>query len=161
MEQQLANVSAVRLYRFRSDLSIAQLNRMARESACGLKNHHAPIRERHASMSAMGQKLTSGSPSQMSARRHEPTFALTLSGNHSALTRDTSPRHVRFTPDSRHSSVQVGCPRCAKSGHMQCSKIIRQAGAGYRGVAGREARSRGPPPCYCCSSPGRERRTGP
>jgi hypothetical protein len=29
----------------------------------------------------------------------------------------TSPRHVRFTPDSGHSSVQVGCPRSATSGH--------------------------------------------
>ena len=26
-------------------------------------------------------------------------------------------RHVRFTPDSGHSSVQVGCPKSARSGH--------------------------------------------
>jgi hypothetical protein len=26
------------------------------------------------------------------------------------------PRHVRFTPDSGHSSVQVGCPLGARSG---------------------------------------------
>ena len=27
-------------------------------------------------------------------------------------------RHVRFTPDSGHSSVPVGCPKSAKSGHV-------------------------------------------
>ena len=26
-------------------------------------------------------------------------------------------RHVRFAPDSGHSSVQVGCPTSANSGH--------------------------------------------
>jgi hypothetical protein len=26
-------------------------------------------------------------------------------------------RHVRFTPDSGHSSMQVGCPKSATSGH--------------------------------------------
>ena len=26
-------------------------------------------------------------------------------------------RHVRFTPESGHSSVQVGCPKSATSGH--------------------------------------------
>ena len=26
-------------------------------------------------------------------------------------------RHVRFTPNSGHSSVRVGCPKSAKSGH--------------------------------------------
>jgi len=30
-------------------------------------------------------------------------------------------RHVRFTPDSGHSSVQVGCPESAKSRHTGCS----------------------------------------
>jgi hypothetical protein len=29
------------------------------------------------------------------------------------------PRHVRFTPDSGHSPVQVGCPLSAISGHLQ------------------------------------------
>ena len=28
-------------------------------------------------------------------------------------------QHVRFTPDSGHSSVQVGCPKSAISGHLQ------------------------------------------
>ena len=28
-------------------------------------------------------------------------------------------RHVRFTPDSGHSTVQVGCPKSANSGHMR------------------------------------------
>src|SRR6478609_11603618 len=31
----------------------------------------------------------------------------------------TSPRHVRFTPDSGHSSVQVGCPLSANSGRSR------------------------------------------
>jgi hypothetical protein len=63
----------------------------------------------------------------------------------------------------RSPPVRCHAQSAAKAicGHMQCSKIIRQAEAGYRGVAGRGARSRGPPPCYCCSSPGQERRTGP
>ena len=32
-------------------------------------------------------------------------------------------QHVRFTPDSGHSSVQVGCPKSAKSGHLVPSRI--------------------------------------
>jgi hypothetical protein len=28
-------------------------------------------------------------------------------------------RHVRFTPNSRHSSVQVECPLCATNGHRR------------------------------------------
>jgi len=29
------------------------------------------------------------------------------------------PRHVRFTPKSRHSSARLACPLCAKSGHIE------------------------------------------
>ena len=29
------------------------------------------------------------------------------------------PRHVCFTPNSGHSSVQVGCPKSATSGHFK------------------------------------------
>jgi hypothetical protein len=61
----------------------------------------------------------------------------------------------------RRQLQRTSATKSAMSRLMQCSKIIRQAEAGYRGVAGRGARSRGPPPCYCCSSPGQERRTGP
>src|SRR5262245_29112346 len=32
-----------------------------------------------------------------------------------------SPRHVRFTPKSRHWVSASGCPLSAKSGHMQCA----------------------------------------
>jgi len=31
-------------------------------------------------------------------------------------------RHVGVTPDSGHSSVQVGCPLCANSGHWVADK---------------------------------------
>ena len=31
----------------------------------------------------------------------------------------TRSRHVRFTPDSGHSSVRVGCLKSANSGHQQ------------------------------------------
>ena len=34
----------------------------------------------------------------------------------------TSPRHVRFTPNNGHSSVLVGCPLCAISGHWGFSR---------------------------------------
>ena len=34
------------------------------------------------------------------------------------------PRHVCFTPESRHSSVRVGCPKSAKSGH-RCATSAR------------------------------------
>ena len=30
--------------------------------------------------------------------------------------------YVRFTPESGHRLNLSGCPLCAKSGHMQCSK---------------------------------------
>ena len=32
-------------------------------------------------------------------------------------------RHVRFTPDSGHSSVQVGCPKSATSGHRRVAAL--------------------------------------
>ena len=32
------------------------------------------------------------------------------------------PSNVRFTPKSGHGNSLVGCPLCAKSGLMQCSK---------------------------------------
>ena len=33
-----------------------------------------------------------------------------------------SPNDVRFAPKSRHQEALLGCPLCAKSGLMQCSK---------------------------------------
>jgi hypothetical protein len=33
-------------------------------------------------------------------------------------------RHVRFTPDSGHSSVRVGCPKSAISGHRGLLSIL-------------------------------------
>ena len=37
----------------------------------------------------------------------------------------TIPRHVRFTPNNGHSSVQAGCPKSANSGH--CPPSTHQA----------------------------------
>jgi hypothetical protein len=38
----------------------------------------------------------------------------------------TSSRHVRFTPDCGHSSVQVGCPKSAISGRPHgVAKVLR------------------------------------
>jgi hypothetical protein len=34
----------------------------------------------------------------------------------------TRSRHVRFTPDNGHSSVQVECPKSATSGHLALLK---------------------------------------
>jgi hypothetical protein len=34
-------------------------------------------------------------------------------------------RHVRFTPDSGHSSVQVGCPKSANNGHLAAASCAR------------------------------------
>jgi hypothetical protein len=40
------------------------------------------------------------------------------------------PINVRFTPKSGHSAARPGCPLCAKSGLMQCSKnALRAYGA--------------------------------
>jgi predicted transcriptional regulator len=34
-------------------------------------------------------------------------------------------RHVRFTPDSGHSSVKVGCPQSANRGHSELAVSTR------------------------------------
>ena len=63
-------------------------------------------------------------------------------------------RHVRFTPDSGHSSVQVGCPKSARSGH-RCPAVIpcssRQHKFGHRpSCRGRSSRDRAA--CLCQSA---------
>jgi hypothetical protein len=35
-----------------------------------------------------------------------------------------APADVRFTPKSGHCRATVGCPLCATSGLMHCSKIV-------------------------------------
>ena len=37
------------------------------------------------------------------------------------------PRHVRFTPDSGHSSVQVGCPKSANSRHSPPAELPQRS----------------------------------
>ena len=54
---------------------------------------------------------------------------------------ELAPSHVRFTPHSGHSSVQVGCPKMADSSnseeHMRSKRVPGQhrKSAGASGVA--------------------------